>query len=153
MDGNGQSGILRGVNLNTWVIVGGFMATFAGIVTSYNNLQSEQRDFGKFVEEQRAVNARNDQRDDTQDTILDELPLMRANVAALAEADKQTDDRMGRFSESYSNQFTEFRGQLSALLTQNALMKQSLDRIEAWQDSWRADRRAERNTPSGPTSR
>ncbi|MGO7533106.1 hypothetical protein [Rhizobium leguminosarum] len=41
------------------------------------------------------------------------------------------DVRIGRVTESYSNQFADFRTQLSAISTQIALTNQTLQRIEA----------------------
>lgn len=52
----------------------------------------------------------------------------------LAQAEKAleaVDQRIGRITEAYSNQFSEMRNQLSVISTQIALTNQSLNRIEA----------------------
>ena len=138
--------IKREVNLNTIVMAVGFLATFGGIVTSYSNLQSEQKNFGAFIEEQKAVNARLDQRIDTHDAVLNTLPQTNYQVAQLEEASKSTADRISSVTDSYSNQFSDIRAQLGSIQTQMALVKQSLDRIEAWSP----DRRSEALRPSLP---
>lgn len=56
----------------------------------------------------------------------------------LAQAEKgieATNERIGRISESYSNQFSDMRTQLSTISTQVALTNQSLNRIEAVQNA------------------
>lgn len=121
--------VIKQVNLNTIVIAVGFLATFASIVYSYSNLQAEQRNFGEFIEEQRGVNAKLDARVSAQNDTLGGIPYQ---VGQLQKAQESTEERIGRVTESYSNQFGDIRMQLSNIGTQVALVKQSLDRIEAW---------------------
>lgn len=132
--------IKREINLNTVVIVAGFLGTFGGIVASYSNIQADQRNIGTFIEEQKATNARFDERFQAQSVLLNSLPLMNAQVAQLKESQDNTEIRIGRVTESYSNQFSDIRSQLGSIGTQVALVKQSLDRIEAWRDADRPSR-------------
>jgi hypothetical protein len=54
-------------------------------------------------------------------------------LAQLEKAQENVDTRIGRITESYSNQFSDMRTQLSTISTQVALTNQSLNRIEAQQ--------------------
>lgn len=138
------------INLNTIAIIVGFITTIVTISYFFSNLQNEQKNFGGFVLEQKAVNARFDERISTNAAALEALPQMNYQVAQLEAADKNSDDRIGRITESYGNRFTEFTTQLAAIATQVALVQQSLVRIEAWRDR---DRREATSSPSSSPPR
>jgi flagellar capping protein FliD len=59
------------------------------------------------------------------------LDQMDYRVTSLEKASENTDNRISRISDSYSNQFADFRTQLSSISTQIALSNQTLQRIEA----------------------
>lgn len=52
-------------------------------------------------------------------------------ITVLEKGLENIDTRINRITESYSNQFSDFRTQLSAISTQIALSNQTLQRIEA----------------------
>ncbi|WP_376742439.1 hypothetical protein [Ensifer canadensis] len=70
-----------------------------------------------------------------------QISTLRANLAKLDQIEyritanekgiEALDTRIGRVTESYSNQFSDFRNQLSSISTQIALTNQTLQRIEA----------------------
>lgn len=55
---------------------------------------------------------------------------MEYRLAQNEKAIEGVDTRLNRFAESYSNQFSDFRTQLSSISTQIALTNQTLQRIE-----------------------
>lgn len=124
--------IRREVNLNTVAIIVGFVATLISVGASWSNLQAEQKNFATFVAEQKATNAGFSERLSAHDKTLEELPQVKYQVAQLEKSDERNDDRIARIGENYSNQFSEMRNQLGSISVQMALIKQSLDRIEAW---------------------
>ncbi|WP_234936503.1 hypothetical protein [Sinorhizobium medicae] len=76
------------------------------------------------------------------DAVVDQqISTLRANLAKLDQIEyritanekgiEALDTRIGRVTESYSNQFSDFRNQLSSISTQIALTNQTLQRIEA----------------------
>lgn len=130
----GGIAIKREINFNTIAIIVGFLSTLTAIVWSYANLTNKQENFGEFITDQKATNARFDERFQSQGKLLADLPLMGVRVVTLETVQEKTDERIGRVTESYSNQFADIRLQLSTIGTQVALVKQSLDRIEAWRE-------------------
>lgn len=136
--------IKREVNLNTIAIIVGFMVTIGGIIGSWSNLQNQQLNFVDFIVEQKGFNSRLDERIKMTEEKMGELPQFTMQIATIIENAKGTDERLGRMTESYSNRFSDIQNQLSTLVTQLALVKQSLDRIEAWRQQ---DRQASREEP------
>lgn len=126
--------IKREVNFNTIAIVVGFAITLSGIVASWANLQAQQRNFGDFVVEQKTFNAATEQRFTNFEEKLSAVPLISNQIVGLQAADVNFDSRLGRINDSSA----DVRAQLSALVTQIALVKQSVDRIEAWRSADRA---------------
>lgn len=122
----------RGVNLNTVAIIVGFLSTLTAITWSYANLTNKQDNFVDFVVEQKTVNAKTDERFSAADVKLSVIPVISADLARIDASNNGQDERMGRMSENAGNQFSDIRTSISQLNTQAALIKQSLDRIEAW---------------------
>lgn len=126
--------IKREVNFNTIAIFVGFGITLSTIVGSWANLQAQQQNFGAFVAEQKAFNAATDQRFKQTDEKLAAVPLITSQIAGLQASDLNFDTRLGRINDSSA----DIRAQLGSLVTQVALVKQSVDRIEAWRAADRA---------------
>lgn len=136
LEGDEMAGILsaRGVNLNTVAILVGFLSTLIAITWSYSNLTFEQKNFGEFIIEQKEFNAKVDERFKAGGERLQQIPIMTADLARIEAANAQQDDRMGRMSESSGNAISDIRNGLSDIKTDVALVKQSLSRIEAFQN-------------------
>jgi hypothetical protein len=123
----------RGFNLNTVVTIAGFLATFTTIVTAWANLQNNQRNFGQFIEEQKLFNGNIDERFKAGGEKMSAIPILQADVARGEAANMAQDDRMSRMADSNGGQLADLRAGMATLNTQVALIKQSLDRLEA---SW-----------------
>lgn len=122
-------------NLNTIVAIVGFLITFAGIITVWNQVQYKQQDFDKWISNHEKVH----------DQIMTEIASLHAVDAdrggkmldmsfkegQLEKSMDALDQRISRVTESYANQFSDIRTQLGAISTQLALTNQSLQRIEA----------------------
>jgi septation ring formation regulator EzrA len=120
-------------NINTIAVLVGFAAGFItwGYTLSELRTGREQdaRNIERLATEKAALEAR--------------VELIAANLAKqdqfdyrLAQVEKNeeaVDARIGRITESYSNQFSDMRTQLSSISTQIALTNQTLQRIEATQ--------------------
>lgn len=139
--------VKREINLNTIAIIVGFLITFAGIIGSWSNLQNQQLNFVDFIVEQKGFNSRVDERIKATEDHLSELPQFTMQIAAITENAKGIDERLSRMTESYSNRFSDIQNQLATLVTQIALIKQSLDRIEAWRS---LDRQSARDGSGQP---
>lgn len=125
---------IRGVNLNTIVLAVGFLSTFAAVVLSWSSIQNEQHNFGDFVAEQKAFNSAALERFKSAEEKLQAVPLINSQVAQLQASDSNFDTRLGRIADSSA----DIRAQLGSIVTQVALVKQSVDRIEAWRSADRA---------------
>jgi len=124
----------RGFNLNTVVQIVGFLVLFGTVVAGWSNLQNNQTNFGRFIEEQKLFNGKVEERFVNGGKILSQVPVLQNDLARIeATSDKANsaqDDRIGRLADSAN----DIRSGVSDLKTQLALVKQSLDRIEAWGD-------------------
>lgn len=122
-------GIKAEVNLNTVVAIVGFLATFAGIITLWNQVQYKQNDFDKWIQahdklhEAMAGQIEALQKNDNQ--MID----LSFRMGQVEKGLSNEDDRIGRITESYGNQFSDIRSQLGAIATQLALTNQTLSQI------------------------
>lgn len=118
-------------NINTVAVLCGFVAGFV----AWGYTLAELR-------EGRQQNADNIERLATQTSALDnrlgglERDLSRVDqgeyrLSLIEKSVEVLDTRVSRIVESYSNQFSDIRTQLSAISTQIALTNQSLQRLEA----------------------
>lgn len=127
--------IRKEINLNTIVVIVGFMGSFAGFVTLWNGMQYKQDDFQRWIEAHDKlhdaiskqlvgfadVDARRDK----------ELIDIHFRLGQMEKAEDNINSRLDRITESYGNQFTDIRAALNSITTQLALTNQSLQRLEA----------------------
>lgn len=118
-------------NINTIAVLVSFTTGFVAWGYTLAEMRSGQQvNAGRIVElqaAQAALNARVDLMEKV-DAKQEQLDYRLAQAEKGIEA---VNDRIGRISESYSNQFADMRTQLSTISTQVALTNQSLNRIEA----------------------
>lgn len=131
----------RSLNLNSYGILIGFLITFAGLVANYTGIQYAQTATAEWQEAHEAMHRDIQASSSARQVLLDaEIAALKLNQskaeqlewrhAQLEKALENTDTRLNRISESYSNQFADFRTQMSSLSTQIALAIQTLQRIE-----------------------
>lgn len=127
------AGIKAEINLNTVVAIVGFLATFAGIITIWNQVQYKQGDFDKWIQAHDKVhevlgdqinNIRSDMQKNEQ-TLLD----LTFRIGQVEKGQQAQDERLSRVTDSYGNQFADIRSQLGAIATQLALTNQTLQAI------------------------
>jgi hypothetical protein len=118
-------------NLNTLAVmagcVGGFMAWGYTLAEMRNGQVINATRITELQGSQSALAVRVD--------LIEKASLIQAQfdyrLAQVEKTQDLTDTRLGRITESYSNQFADMRNQLSAISTQIALTNQTLNRIEA----------------------
>lgn len=123
------------INLNTIIAAVGFLSTFAILVTMWNDQLNSQKNTDRWIEQHTLLHEAI-AKDLTQlhgvDTARDSQVLdITFRLAQLEKGQDNLDARVGRVTESSTNQFTDIRSALSAFGTQQALMTQTLQRIEA----------------------
>jgi flagellar capping protein FliD len=125
------AGIKTEVNLNTLVVIVGFLGTFTGLVSLWNGMQYKQQDFEKWIaahdQLHQAIAADLSQLHKNDEQLID----LSFRIGQIEKSAQLMDDRLSRITESYGNQFTDIRGVLSQITTQLALTNQALQRIEA----------------------
>lgn len=132
----------RTININTVISVAGFLATFVFIGIAWGATQAAVSDLEEWRMQHEAVHRDLSAAVRSHDAVVDQqISTIRANLAKLDQfeyrmailekAQENTETRIGRITESYSNQFSDFRNQLSSISTQIALTNQTLQRIEA----------------------
>lgn len=118
-------------NLNTVVVLVGFASSFVawGYSQAENraSLDRSNRNIERLTAESNAMDLRLQLIERTQ--VKSEQTEYR--ITLLEKGQENFDTRVNRITESYSNQFADFRTQLSAISTQIALSQQTLQRIEA----------------------
>jgi hypothetical protein len=133
---------LKSVNLNTVISVAGFLGTFVLIGIAWGTTQSTIKELSQWRDahevrhrdmqaDEASYRAVVNQQIDGINKSLIKLDQMDYRVTSLEKASENTDIRISRVTESYSNQFADFRTQLSSISTQIALSNQTLQRIEA----------------------
>lgn len=129
------AGIKAEINLNTIVAIVGFLMTFAGIVTVWNQVQYKQGDVDKWIT----------QHEDLHKQIALDLQSLHGVDAdrggkmidmafregQLEKTVDALDQRISRITESYGNQFTDIRNSLGTISTQLALTNQTLGEFKA----------------------
>jgi hypothetical protein len=132
----------RTININTVISVAGFLATFVMIGVAWGTTQANITDLEEWRIAHEALHRDLEARVRSHDAVVDQqISTLRANLAKLDQIDyrvtlmekgqENIDVRIGRITESYSNQFSDMRNQLSSISTQIALTNQTLQRIEA----------------------
>jgi len=133
---------LKSVNLNTIISLAGFLGTFVLVGIAWGTTQSTLKDLSQWRDahevrhrdmatDEASYRATINQQIDGINKEMIKLDQMDYRVTSLEKATENTDNRISRITESYSNQFADFRTQLSSISTQIALSNQTLQRIEA----------------------
>lgn len=133
---------LKSVNLNTVISLAGFLGTFVLVGIAWGTTQSTIRELSQWRDahevrhrdmqaDEASYRAVMSQQVDGINKSITKLDQMDYRVTSLEKASENTDNRISRISDSYSNQFADFRTQLSSISTQIALSNQTLQRIEA----------------------
>lgn len=133
---------LKSINLNTVISLAGFLGTFVLVGIAWGTTQSNIAELVQWRDahetrhrdmqaDQAAFRAIVGQQIDTLSKQLIKLDQMDYRVTSLEKGWENTDNRISRITESYSNQFADFRTQLSTISTQIALTNQTLNRMEA----------------------
>lgn len=119
------------LNSNTIIIVMGFLSTLVTFVFFVSNSQHSIADNARLIAEHDMKFKAVDDRFDAIDKRDAEMRDLLFRVGALEKGQEVADTRVNRIVESYGSKFTELSGQMNIMLTQQALMTQSLQRIEA----------------------
>lgn len=118
------------VNTNTILGIFSFLALFATLVTMYNALDFRTKELTDWI----ALHETRHARDDAEFTALKESLADRPQALyrlSQVEGNLQNNViRMDRMSEIYNTRFAEMTGQLSSILTQQALINATLNRLE-----------------------
>ncbi|MER8619156.1 hypothetical protein NKG99_20350 [Mesorhizobium sp. M1409] len=133
---------LKSVNLNTVISLAGFLGTFVLVGISWGTTQSNISELAQWREahevrhrdmqaDEAAYRAVINQQIEAINRQLAKLDQMDYRVTSLEKQYENTDNRISRITESYSNQFADFRTQLSSISTQIALTNQTLQRMES----------------------
>lgn len=139
----------RTVNINTIIALATFIImVIGGVVTAtlvYGRLQAQSDAWIEFQKRQESYNARLDTdvaaRRATVDTRMQALvdlvgklsgvtDQQSYQVAQLQKKDEETDQRLGRMSDSYGDKFTEIQSTLATMSTQLALQSQALTELK-----------------------
>ncbi|MEJ6846769.1 hypothetical protein [Sinorhizobium fredii] len=132
----------RTVNINTIISIAGFLATFVLLGVAWGTTQATIRDLEQWREGHesahrdlqgtiRTSNAVFDEQINVLRGQLGKLDQLEYRMALIEKGHDAIDTRINRITESYSNQFADFRTQLSSISTQIALTNQTLQRMEA----------------------
>lgn len=132
---------LKSVNLNTLISVSGFLGTFVLVGIAWGATQSKLTDLEEWRQNHdhghrdlqtqiASSHAAFDQRINIINNALSKVDQMEYRMAQHEKALEGLDVRVSRINESYSNQFADFRTQLSSISTQIALTNQTLQRME-----------------------
>lgn len=113
----------RTININTVVSVAGFLATFVFIGIAWGASQAALSDLEEWRIQHEGVHRDLSGTIRSHDAVVDQqISTLRANLAKLDQIEyritanekgiEALDTRIGRVTESYSNQFSDFRNQL-----------------------------------------
>ena len=118
------------INSNTVVLLGGFITTLITLVSLWNNSQYKLDETSRRIDAHDVAFTAVDVRIDAMDKQAAADADIKFRVAAIEKSVESVDNRVSRVSESYGNQFTDIRGALSSIATQQALTNQALQRLE-----------------------
>lgn len=129
------------INLNTIITLISFGTIFSAVIYSYANIQYRQDTLFEHVGEQRELNATFEERFSAVTELMNKLAQGQRDqefqITTMQRTDSAIEERLNRVTESYSNQFSDLRTQLSSINTQIALANQALQRLEAVQTQGR----------------
>lgn len=118
-------------NINTIAVaaglLGGFVAWGYTLAEIRSGREQNARDIQSLIQQVGLI----DNRVELVERAQAKADQLDYRLAQSEKAIENVDVRLNRVSESYSNQFSDFRTQLSSISTQIALTNQTLQRIEA----------------------
>lgn len=117
-------------NISTLAVISGFVAGFVAWGYTLAELKAGRLQNAENIQRLTQENVAASTRIDIIDRTLVKHEQYEYRLAQLEKAIESTDTRISRLTENYSNQFAEFRTQLSAISTQVALTNQTLSRME-----------------------
>lgn len=117
-------------NINTVAVLLGFVGGFIAWGYTLAELRTGREQNAENIERLATQNSGFDSRLALLERTLTRLDQGDYRMGQLEKAHENLDVRVSRIVETYSNQFADFRTQLSAISTQIALTNQTLSRIE-----------------------
>lgn len=117
-------------NINTIAVLLGFVGGFIAWGYTLAELRTGREQNAQNIERLAVQNTGFDNRLVLLERTLTRLDQGDYRMGQLEKAHESLDMRVSRIVETYSNQFADFRTQLSAISTQIALTNQTLSRIE-----------------------
>lgn len=129
------------VNLNTVVAIVGFLSVFASIIVTWSNVQFKLSQAEEWQTRHEELHKEQDAErtakwaafitrlDNVQSSIY-KMDQYDYKIAQLEKGQDGIDVRISRLSETYNNQFVEFRTQLQAISIQLAIANDVLKRME-----------------------
>jgi hypothetical protein len=117
-------------NINTVAVLLGFIGGFIAWGYTLAELRTGREQNATNIERLAAQSSGLDSRLALLERTLTRLDQGDYRMGQIEKAHEQLDVRVSRIVETYSNQFADFRTQLSAISTQIALTNQTLSRIE-----------------------
>lgn len=117
-------------NINTVAVLLGFIGGFIAWGYTLAELRTGREQNAMNIERLATQNSGFDSRLALLERTLTRLDQGDYRMGQIEKAHEQLDMRVSRIVETYSNQFADFRTQLSAISTQIALTNQTLSRIE-----------------------
>lgn len=119
------------LNSNTVVMVFGFLTSLIALVLLWSDSQHSIADNIRRIDAHDVLFTAMGERFDAIDKRDADTRDLQFRVGALEKATELQDVRTSRVVESYGNKFTEISGQMNTMLTQQALMSQAMQRLEA----------------------
>lgn len=117
-------------NINTLAVVFGFILSFVAWGYTLSGITERQLQNTNNIAELKASNTAEDARLSALELIQAKAENVDFKISLLEKGLDTVDSRISRVAESYSNQFADFRTQLSSISTQIALVAQSQARLE-----------------------
>lgn len=117
-------------NINTLAIIFAFVLSFVAWGYTLSGIIDKLQQAAANIVEMKATDTNQAARISALELIQAKAEQVDYKIGLLEKSDENFDSRISRLSETYSNQFADFRTQLSAISTQIALVAQSQARLE-----------------------
>lgn len=119
------------LNSNTIIMVLGFLGSLVTLVFLVSDSQHLIAENARRIDAHDLIFKAIGERLDAIDKRDTDIRDLQFQVGAQEKAIELQDVRTSRVVESYSNKFTEISGQMNTMLTQQALINQAMQRLEA----------------------
>lgn len=124
-------GVKVEVNSNTILMAVGFVSTLIGMAMTWSSSQNDIRDNARRLDDHDSVFKTVIARLDIVDKRDADMRDLTFRIGALEKGLEAADLRTSRVVESYGNKFTELSSQMGTMITQQALINQAMQRLEA----------------------